>query len=750
MNDHRSLRIATIGIFAVSSVLFMYEVILTRMFSALLAYNYVFIVASIAILGLGAGAMYFYQKIGPDQSVSPDLDLKPMFWLSLAITGSMLIMYKLPFQPVFVGLYGVLAIVTFALGGMFLASAFRSFGCYSYILYFADLLGAGLGAWGVVLLMDKFGPLPVVLYMSTFIMLIWMVLNHAYNSSKNRPSSVYIAALVVLLLLSIFSNQLASSFTAYTGVPKMIGLFKEAGNTVQLERWAWDSLGRTDVIQTMDKEEKIILLDGWAAAPMLKFNGNFATIQGQKTKPGYLSFVPEKPRKVLIIGSGGGNDIILAKLSGSNDITAIEINRKGVEAARQYKAYNGNVYGLQGVKTVIQDGRSFIASTQQKYDVIYLSLVMNQSAQGTGLALSENYLYTREAVEQYLEHLNPDGRLAFVLHGPTDLLKLYTTLHSVLKDQGVSNQDISQRLVMAGTAMGAEHENMIHYPLLLYKKNAFTLEEQNIYKSAAINGSIQAIYLPTPKGVQAIEKVERSNLMVPTSDNRPFFFNESESIPSFLYILLASVLVLGIVWIKLAQKPKGINIRHTLIYFGGLGAGFILIELALIQRFVLILGHPTVAFTVVVASLLIGGGLGSLMGQTSSVSQWISKNRWYPVLLVAVVAVLTEVVIPGIFAKTTGSTSRIIATIITLLPLSMAMGIPFPTGMAALQESEQASLIPLAWGVNGWFSVIGSILTMMIAITLGYNWVLYSGALVYAVLAVINQPLASDAYLELD
>ncbi|MGE5416507.1 MAG: hypothetical protein ACM3UZ_07080 [Acidobacteriota bacterium] len=750
MDGKKALLVAAAGIFAVSSVLFMYEVVLTRMFSAILSYSYVFIVASIAILGLGIGAFYFYQKGFLHETDAQSIDLKPMFWLSIMIPFNILVMYKVPYQPILIGVYAVLAIVTFAFGGFFLSSAFKALGRYSYILYFADLAGAGLGAYVVLLLLDRFSLLPSVLYVSSLLAVIWISLDYVQTTLRRRPSAVSIASLAVLIILSVFSNQLAAGFTAYTGVPKMIGLFKEAGNTVQLEHWAWDSLGRTDVIQTMDRDQKIILLDGWAAAPMLKFNGNFGTIQGQKTKPGYLSFVPERPRKVLIIGSGGGNDIILAKLSGSNDITAVEINRKGVEAAIQYKAYNGNVYGLPGVKTVIQDGRSFMASTQQKYDVIYLSLVMNQSSQGTGLALSENYLYTREAVQQYLNHLNADGRLAIVLHGPADLLKMYTTLHSVLKGNGVSKQDISQRLVMAGTAMGAGHENMIHYPLLLYKKTSFTPEEQDIYKAAAINGSVQAIYPPTKNGVQSIEKIERSNMMAPTSDNKPFFFNETESIPSFLYIMLVSVLGLGFIWIKLAWKPPGAGIKNTLVYFGGLGSGFILIELALIQRFVLILGHPTIAFTVVVASLLIGGGLGSLIGQISSVSEWISKHRWFPVLLVAALAAITEAAIPSVFGNATGSTARIIATIITLLPLSMAMGIPFPTGMTALQQSGQESIIPLAWGINGWFSVIGSILTMIIAIAFGFNWVLYSGALIYAALAILNQPLASDAYLEME
>lgn len=735
MHKFMRLGISLSAVFVVSGALFMYEVILTRIFSAIMTYHFVFIVASVAILGLGLGAMDIYKKVKEfpqtDGQQIWDIGIRSVVYLGFTLPLLTLFFYKLPFQPLNFFVYIALAVLPFVLGGRFLSCSFSVLSKYSYLLYFGDLVGAGLAAFGVVTLLNTVNLIRLTVYLGEAILLISLLLNLAIIKKRSRRKVLAAlggVALLAVLAVSPLPEVLARDFSAYRGIPKMIGLLKLNGEQPVVEYSSWDAFARTDVVATKDPNEKLVLIDGGAAAPMVRFDGNLAGVQQLKKEAGYLAFVPEKPRRVLVIGSGGGIDILLARLGGSEDITAVEINPGSVAAARKFSDYNGSIYDLPEVRTFIQNGRTFIDTTSEQFDVIYLSKVMTQAAEGTGYALSENYIYTREAIRSYLNHLTPGGRLAFVLHGPDDLSKALATVMAVLKESGVADEEIARQVLIAGTP-AEHHDQEVNYPLLLVKKTPFAPDEL-----AAITARLKEAQLQLEQLLH-YGKVGKTAATVVT-DDRPFFYNVDNTIPFELYILLALVLHLGWRWLKHATDGTVKNKKSLLLYFGALGVGFMLLEIALVQKFVLILGHPTLAFTVVAATLLIGGGLGSLLGQVAAVQRVLMRRRWLPAFLVAVLAILTGVAVPWIFSTGAAlANSKTILTVFTLFPLSVTLGLPFPTGLRALREEGREDFVPLAWGINGWFSVIGSIIAMMVAITAGFRMVLFAGVIIYALLA---------------
>lgn len=717
-----------VSVFFVSLALLSYEVGLTRYLSAVLLYHYAFLISSGAVLGLGLGSYFALTEKGYFKRIA----LTP--WLF----GMMFLATVLLFVgPYLAGLvpYAVLATMPSAVAGMWFGRLYRSSPESSGFFYSADLAGAGIAALTVLAVIDNFGLLSIFALAIFCAALAWL----AYERISWKPvlASLFALGITGLALsgnLSIFELR-APAFTAGPASPTQ----KTGGEIIYS---SWDSFARTDVIQGEDPNTMIVSIDGGAFSAMWRFDGDLESSDWGRENIGYLPFALGARDDVLIIGSGGGKDIVQALLGGHRNITAVEINRGSVEATRVFPEFSGSVYDLDNVQTVLGDGRSYARSTQQKYDIIYLAQVMAQSADLSGYALAENYIYTREAFGDYFKLLKEGGYLAFVAHDEGDMARIIATGMESLQAWGIKLEEVDKHMAIA-YAIRPGHEAMPHLPVILISPEPFDEHVVSSFAAGAEEYGHRMYHLPGENSlissmamgiIDYREWLNSSSLNIrPVSDDSPFFYNFDRKLPQALIILMLASASMA-AWFIYKGKPMQ---RGRLYWFTGLGLGFMLVETALIQKFILFLGHPARGFTVILAALLICAGLGSLAGR------WFQERYGERVvtrimLALPVVLIAQMFFLPPLFAQLAGvsSTAKVFATWLMAAPAGILLGIPFPQALTRLGRQGEAKLVPLAWAVNGAASLLGAVLAVVIAMSWGYSASLITGAVIYFVLTM--------------
>ncbi len=739
--NNRATIIANIGVFFTGLTLFMYEITLTRLFSTLMWYHFVFIAISLAMLGWAVGGVYAFKWLDSQKNPAPETlaSKKAVILAALSVTLwiTILFLYKIPYNRTLILAYIALSALPFIFGGYYLSLIFKEKAKKSNTLYFADLLGSALGSVLVIYLLDNYS----LIRIGTVLALIPLMIA-AFNLATKRIyinlSTVTVAALLILTFSNGgFLDNWAQDFGAYQGNPKLLGiLFKEKPRIVFT---SWNSLARTDVLEESGRKNKILLMDGGSASEIIPFNGDLKSIEHLKNNVGYFPFAYKQNNSALLIGPGGGEDILYAHLGGVHNITAVEINPGSVEAARKFKDFNGNIYGLEGTSIYVQDGRSFITKDKNKYDVIFLSKVMTQSSETLGYALSENYIYTKEAFKAYFDHLNPGGTLALVLHDQNDFKKATTTLIKVLEERGIPREQASKYIaaVNSNSVNGEKHNHgkkQMMFPLLVVKTTPFTKDESQKIMSLAQQSEQQVISLPYVNdrldSVVPPENMQKNYLV---TDNYPFFYKVGRTAPPALILLLLVVLFSGYNIIKPLLTSEDSSVNYFRNYFAYLGLAFMLVEITLIQKLILLFGHPTLTFSAVIAILLFTAGLGS------SFSKFLGKRIPLKVIGITIFSysVLLYFTLPWFISIFQGAetTVKILATFSLLLPQGLLMGVPFPAGLSLVEIEKKENYIPVFWAINGWMSVVGSILALVLAMSFGYNVTLLTGALIYLIFA---------------
>jgi SAM-dependent methyltransferase len=742
LENQISLAYLLIALFFISASLFTFQVALTRVFSPMLRYHFVFLVISVAIFGLGIGGYiaYAYARKKQGRNLSAYLAAWPTV-LAAALVLAFSLIYKLPFLHVYV-LYGAIATLPFVAGGFFISLVFISYPLSSHRLYFADLLGAAAGGISAVVTMNRLGLTNTVLLAVGLALVSSLLLSVALLGLKQAiPHAIMVVLVTLVALYQPFVTEFERRFTGYFTSPlNSLFRFRQANEGHSIDSWSWDAYSRTDVINSAaEVSSKIISIDGESNSEMIQFDGHLAEVQELRSDLGYLPFGFGNTGKVLLIGPGGGKDILLALLGGSSEIHAVEINSGSVRMARKYAAFNGNIYDREEVTLHIQDGRNFVKQTNERYDVIYLAQVMTEVAETVGYALAENYIYTKEALQEYWNALNENGKLTFVLHGEHDLKRLLNTIVAAVTELGVSEMQLRNHLVIINRSDHSQ-PGVIHMPLVLIKKSPLTMEEiQQIRNLAAVAGN-ELLFLPDSAGSRGWGRLRASepNLsgnkqlnMSATSDDRPYFFDFNPGVESGLLILLGMVVLIVLLFFRPAFNRNGLG--RAPLYFVGLGLGFMLIEIPLVQKFTLLLGHPIRSFVITIPALLAGGGLGSLASNWKPFSLY---RRYLPLLIVPVVVILVYLLLGSVVRDliTPSLMLRILFTVAVLLPLGFFLGMPFPKGIRMISSGKKRHTIPLMWGLNGTMSIAGSVLAVIVSMKMGFSYSLALGGLVYLLL----------------
>lgn len=496
----------------------------------------------------------------------------------------------------------------------------------------------------------------------------------------------------------------------------------------------------------------------------------------------------QKRFTTLVVGPGGGRDLCSALLFGASHVDGVEINPIIVNDVmlRAFRGYSGGVYANPRVTLHIEDGRSYVRRTAVRYDVIQASLVDTWAATSAGAyALTENMLYTVEAFDDFLDHLTDNGLLT-ITRWRFDGLRLVSLAQEACARHGWRAAD---RLALI------EHDNIVNFIL---KRRPFTPEETSRLAHVADQFGFRIVYLAGREPVEgsaAFADLDANGVgdylrliaapdphafyqsypldITPTTDDRPFFFHTTRldhqtyvawvrrhvlgwtepwkhALPEgfatggltalIVVIGLSALLVALFVVIPLLVVGRGAlapGWLRWLSYFGCLGAGYMMVEIALLQRFVLLLGHPVYSLTVTLFSLLLGTGAGSYLSRR--IGEPALRSRLTAALVLIVVAgFLMAFLLPSVVSAAVGwpLDARLPLAATLLLPAGVLMGIPLPSGVRLL-AARQAALVPWAWGINGALSVLGSGLAVLVAMTFGFSATIIAGVSLYAVAAVI-------------
>ena len=725
------------------------EVALTRLLATRFYPPYVFAVLSLAVLGIGVGA-----AVAARWPAFARAERIPLMMTAAAISALLAILLIIRVAAIADAALFLALALPYAASGMALATLFREQHAQSARWYMADLLGAGLGVALVVPAMQALGAVngaQLAVVCLALAALLWHAPlaaakgRHAPLAAAKgwhaRPLPALAAAVLVLLFIANLRTEILPLNWQALDDAKPLRQAWNDGATIEATRW--DAFGRADLLTSVSGARQLYL-DG-AAPSVLPAAQDIAELTRQI---GYLPFASGQPDAVFIIGPGGGLDIAYARASGAERIVAVEVHPASVALLREQEARPGGLLDSPAVELRVDEGRSALRRETSEFGLISLSQVVTLAAERGGYALTENTLYTVEAFREFLARLTPEGQLALVLYDEATMLRALGVALAALSERGLTEQQALQHvLIVADARSGA-----LDTPLLVIKNTPWRREELRGPAVFVADQGYQPIHFPGVLAAPPLDAIAAGTSsfaeatadsglnFAPPTDDRPFFFQFEYGAPRSLRELAAGigvVIVLGA--LALAWRSRGragaVRERAALYaYVAALGAGFMLLEVALIQQTRLLLGHPTPAVALTLAALLVAGGLGS----ASATWLWRGRTLWAAPLAVAGLT-LAWWLLWGPWSEALAASAlpvRAVGTLLSLLPLAWLMGMAFPNALrrAGVFETEA---VAWCWAVNGVMSVLGTVGALVLATSWGYGSVLLVGAGVYGVAGVI-------------
>lgn len=751
---------ASIFLIAFSTLLL--EITLTRIYSVIFFYNFAFMIISSALFGYGLSAVWiiiFYDKL-------KRIDLLKFSSLLLAISililtiGLSYIPASFSYFPILKRIvllftHYVILIMPFFFSGMFISTVFMRFTHYISKLYFFDLLGASIGAISMLILIKSIGAVGL-LFLSIIFSLI------ASITTLQNKHNKYVLAIVIMILL-IFLPGAERFFTIKPHMSK-IAYYNHLKNKMIIYN-KWSSITKIDVVKT--KPMWIIWIDGGTNISFIP-----TASQNESLKLSYkdITSLPYKLIKnptTLIIGSGGGWEVKIAKELNAKKIIAVEMDSLIVDIVKNiFKKDINNLFDQPNISLIANEGRNFLHSSNEKFDIIQQINNQTSIAIASGaLNLSETYLLTKEALFLYWQHLNDNGMLSIWKWG---IERLFTSAVFMLHEIGLTNPHKHIFIIQ-------QHNE--YQKLFLLKKSPFSIKEITLIEDLCKNNSWEIIFHPmypyknqffskllTKRDIINLAKSTGLNLL-PATDNKPFFnhmipiwqrhIHNSITLPKdtiqkienvskteqyslgivFIQSLLFSILFLLMPLLKFKKEKANRKINKLVIfYFSGLGIGFILLEIVMMQKFVLFLGHPAYSISIILFSILISAGIGSYLSGIIINTIGIKKHILFLFISLLSILLFYIFIIDFIIVQTihSGIVLKGFITFFLVFLLGLMLGMPFPTGLYLLSK-ELSYTIAWAWAINAYMTVLGSMLSIIIAISFGFLTVLICAFICYLI-----------------
>ncbi len=769
-----NLRRIYFGIFTLSFSLLLFELTLIRVYSATLFYHFAFMAISVAMLGLAAAGLTVH--LGQHRFSREKLGGWAARWTvcyAVSIVVVLWIVFRIPVNaylpPNQVGwklaVIYILSAVPFYFAGLVVSGLFAALPKRIGGLYAWDLIGAGLGAVMMLLLMNHVGGESAGIYIAATGFAAAALLS---NAGRWKIPVVLAVVTLVLGITNTSRGWLRIKYTKGAPVADLGACYNR-----------WNSFSRimaipfrpgTDAVYTWCPSPNYplpvmqhysIMIDDGASTPVLPFDGkDFSPIEYVKYDLTALGHRMHGYGETLVIGSGGGRDVLTGLMFGAKRVDAVDINPLIFEAMNGPLAqFDGNLFRHPRVRGIVAEGRAFARRHPDSYDLVQVAMIDTWAATTAGAySLSENTLYTVEAFEDYLNALKPGGILTFTrffMYPPRQALRLVSIFLDAAERMGIESPEKCMLI--------AKFESLA---TLIFKREPFTDAEIVKFKADLKDLGFDLVYAPDERPDRIfrmlVEIDDRSSFyeeypfnVTPPDDDHPFFFNmlkmkdfmrvfelhEGQMFNYYATYTLILVLIISLVatfvvlflpvMLKGGALDKFPGRWGLLFYFISIGLAYILIEIALLQRFVLLLEHPAYAASGVVAGLLVSSGLGSMVwgGANSALKGRLLRTAFIFIGLALLFHVfLGGMVIHGVIRQSI--VIKALFAALMIIPLGFAMGMPLPAGIR-LAGKHSGGTVAWCWALNGAASVVASSLAVALAMAYGFATVLAYGLVFY-------------------
>lgn len=760
-------------IFFLSLSTICFEILATRVTSVIFVSDYAYIILSLAILGLGCGAILFstrlHQQLRIEENALTWLLL--LYGMSLCLFIGVIVIFSVT-NPL---IYFILLWFPFILAGITYALIFKVYAELSFRIYASDLSGAALGALLPLFVINTWSVPNTILILGILLSVVGSTI-----AIQQKKKLHYIMASILICCGIILLVNGRHEFLGRVPIgryPEKDFYYVYPNLNIQREilESRWSVYGRSDLVRHSHQDfVRHLFIDGAAGSPMYRFDGNIhqpskllldQLVHETTTLP-FLCFREYEKDSVLIIGPGGGREVLIGLLSNVKTITGVEINPDFVALVQAYRNFNGGIYtDFPNVHINVQEGRNYIKYNNERYDAILMALPSTEQMQHIdALAANENYLLTKEALHDYFKILSSEGYMIFTLHNDWEVIRLIVTTISAFEDIG---KNVRQTMTHFAVI-----ESEVAPPSLVIKKEPFTLDEIHHWQNSVrglpktfprltfIGKNVRAANM-TDTQIQRfmqsiLENSEKFSEIVneyplniaPCRDDSPYFYKIRKGLPPSLKWLLVGVAILNIVLITYFVKRHGKSKKigndngssvRLFIVFALLGAGFMMIEISLFQKLVLYLGAPTISLSILLCSLLIGMGVGSYSGSKLFLryERMLQKIVFLIVIYGALLFVTWIIVFNTSFIE--NYLIRVFFIVGSVLPFGFLLGIPFPASIHLLESLSLKKFIPWMYGINGTMSVLGSVIVAAISMLFGFTLSYFLGVACYFVIAIYLQ-----------
>jgi len=780
-----------ISIALISAAVLGYEILLMALFSIIQWHHFAYMVVSVALLGFGVSGSFLVLTRAVFENSFRGFALIQACLFGLSSLLCYALAQRLSFNPeeliwdnshwLRLALVMLLLALPFFFAANLIGLALMRFRHSLARIYAADLLGAGIGATGIIAILFLVPP-AIALRLISFLgfaaaAVLWI-------ECRGRLRGIIIGLPIVMLCLySLPDSWTEPLISPYKGLNQLL---RVPGTRVVAERFS--PLGMINVVESeviplrhapglsLNSETEppaqlglFINADGPGA--ITRYSGDRADLAYLDDLTSALPYHLQTPKKVLILGAGGGAGILQALYHDAGRIDAVEINPQVVQLVRDsFGEFSGGIFDHPRVNVQITEARGFLQRTTSRYNLIQFPILDSFANAAAGVhGLNENYLYTVEAITQALKRLDDQGYIALtrgIKLPPRDSLKLFASAIEALETSGAVNikrrlalirgWQTSTLLIKNGEISAADIAAIKDF----CRQRSFDLawypgmpaSEANRYNQLEASYFYDAARALLGKQRDRFLRAYKFTLE-PASDDRPFHshFVKWSSLSELIglrhrgggalletgYLTLVITLVLALLFSLLLillplvfirkDTPRMANYSRTrvLSYFFALGLGFLLMEIAFLQKFILLLHHPIYAASVVLGSFLLAAGAGSAYAQRFT-GQLRSKKvtRVAVTVIIALGLVYLALLEPLMQSAASWQLGvKILLSIALIAPLGFCMGMPFPIGLSAL-AAHSPSLTAWAWGINGCASVISALLATLLAIHFGFNAVI--------------------------
>lgn len=785
------------GVGLTSASLMATEITLTRVLSVTVWYHFAFFAISVALLGTSVSALvvHMLQRRWQERSLGA---LACGFAL---LQGGATLAVALALSRVrpdwFGGLSGAFTLFTWKLalvfsltmlpfvgGGFVLSLATARYAAQVHRVYFADLVGAAVGCIVTIPLISWLGGPRALASCACFATLAALVMRSVDPRVPSRRAPLAVAAALLAATLVVIASD-ALALRAAKGVdltrtrPELT-LWNSFSLVSVFDAPGFRGWGLSPRYQGALPEQKSLVIDMNALTPIARFDGDLAKVAYVLSDmSAFVYQLVPKPGSVCVVGAGGGKDVLSALAAGAKHVTGVEINPLIVDDVMRgrYREFSGGLYTRPDVDVHVEDGRTFLRRSKQRYDVILISMVDTSAATAAGAyALTENGLYTTEAFDEFLERLNPGGVLTVStvsLPGLAVGARLAAIARAAVRGRG---GDPSRAVAVAHTRWVPRPDSVLYDVMI--KPDGFSEQQTRAMQHALVSLGFEPGFVPgrafSPLSaedsfVQTLlvehdearleAQLERWPVDVSAvHDERPFFFYQNRfsdfaralrpgktthlfgnglavlaKVLALALGMLVACSLLPLAWMRRVKLGDARGLGADLAYVASLGVGFMCVEIALVHRVTLFLGQPTYTLVAVLCVLLLAGGVGS-RAFAARAAGW-RTGVW--LLGVGLVIAGLPAVLELVFGAARGAAlpGRVLAVVVLIAPLGVLLGVPLPAGLARSARGDSARVAWL-WGVNGAASVLGSIIATLVSLHAGTHAALWCGAGLYVLAAL--------------